>query len=46
LDRAERPWRASLEHGELVAQDEDLDLLVESDRVRSTIQARTLENIK
>ena len=22
-----RPWRASLEHGELVAQDEDLDLL-------------------
>ena len=40
-----RPWRASLEHGELVAQDQDLDLLAASDRVRSTIQPRSLDNI-
>jgi hypothetical protein len=40
-----RAWRASLEHGELVAQDEDLDVLVVSDRVCSTIQPRSLVNI-
>jgi hypothetical protein len=40
-----RARRASLKHGELVAQDQDLDLLALSDRVRSTIQSRSLENI-
>jgi hypothetical protein len=38
--------RASSKDGELVAQDEDLDLLVVSDRVRSTIQPRSLDNIR
>jgi len=33
-----------LEHRELVTQDEDLDLLVVSDRVRSTIQLRSLDD--
>jgi hypothetical protein len=36
---------ASLEYGELVAQDQDLDLVGASDRARSTIQLRSLENI-
>jgi hypothetical protein len=30
-------WGASLQHGGLVAQNEDLDSLAVSDRVRSTI---------
>jgi len=35
-----------LEHGELVAQDQDLDLLAGvGSGVRSTIQLRSLENI-
>jgi len=33
-----------LEHGELVAQDEDLDVLGGVGSVRSTIQLRSLEN--
>jgi hypothetical protein len=32
-----------LKHGELVAQDQDLDVLVVSNRVRSTIQLMSVE---
>jgi hypothetical protein len=42
------PWlrRVPLEHGELLAQDEDLSIsLVVSDRVRSTIQPMRFANI-
>jgi hypothetical protein len=39
-----RAWRAPLIYGELVAQHEDLDVLVVSDRVRNTIQPRRLMN--
>jgi hypothetical protein len=38
-------WRTSSEHGELVAQDEDLDVLGGVGRMCSTIQLRSLENI-
>jgi hypothetical protein len=34
-----------LEHGELVAQDEDLDPFLVSDRVHRIIQARSLANV-
>jgi hypothetical protein len=42
------PWTrcASSKDGELVAQDEDLDLLGLSDRMRSTVQPRSLDNIR
>jgi hypothetical protein len=40
-----RARRAPLEYRELMAQDQDLDVLVVSDRVCSTIQPRSLVNI-
>jgi hypothetical protein len=40
-----RPWYASLEHGQLMAQDEDLDLLAVSEWVWSTIQLSSFMNI-
>jgi hypothetical protein len=42
--RYSRTRGASLEYGELVAQDQDLDVLVVSDRLRSTIQPRSVVN--
>jgi hypothetical protein len=39
------PWCASLQHRQLMAQDEDLDVFVVSDRVCSTIQVMSFANI-